>query len=288
VAGPSSIQRPIAVSPFAEVQLVTARELRKSFRSVKGVVLAAVSLAGGAAVAMLFAWLDRVQREALPPGIDAHAMQEKFFSGVYTPETGKRLADCPKSLWLMLIATLWLAPLLVALLDFDAVSGELQHRTVRFWTVRVRRSSYMLGKYAGACVSVLAVTLGMNVIVWGATVAIGGLPVATVVRWGIEFFAVSIPISAAWCGIATLVGSQSRSPMLSLLFIFATFFGLWLLRVGAGFSEAPWLAYFYPSAYDSFLLSPDALAVAKGLLGTGLIAALTTGAAVVIFERRDV
>ena len=55
------------MSPFAEVQLVTARELRKSFRSVKGIVLAAVSLAGGAGVAMLFAWLDRVQRENLPP-----------------------------------------------------------------------------------------------------------------------------------------------------------------------------------------------------------------------------
>jgi len=63
VAGPSPIPRKLPVSPFAEVQLVTARELRKSFRSVKGIVLAAVSLAGGAAVAMLFAWLDRVQRD---------------------------------------------------------------------------------------------------------------------------------------------------------------------------------------------------------------------------------
>jgi ABC-type transport system involved in multi-copper enzyme maturation permease subunit len=275
------------VSPFAEVQLVTARELRKSFRSVKGIVLAALSIAGGAGVAMLFAWLDRVQRESLPAGIDPHDAQERFFSGVYSPETGKRLAECPYSLWMMLVGTLWLAPLLVALLDFDAVSGELQHRTVRFWTVRVRRSSYMLGKYFGACISVLAVTFGMNVIVWGATGAVGGLPVLSVLRWGIEFFAVSVPISAAWCGIATLVGSQSRSPMLSLLFIFGTFFGLWLLRVGAGLSKAEWLSYLYPSAYDRFLLSPDALTVAKGLLGTGLIAGLTTAAATVIFERRD-
>jgi ABC-type transport system involved in multi-copper enzyme maturation permease subunit len=275
------------VSPFAEVQLVTARELRKSFRSVKGVVLAAVSLAGGAGVAMLFAWLDRIRRENLPAAIDPRDAQEKVFSGLYAPETAKRLADCPYSLWMMLIATLWLAPLLVALLDFDAVSAELQHRTVRYWTVRVRRSSYMLGKYFGAWIAVLAVTFGMNVIVWGATGAVSGLPVASIVRWGVEFFAVSVPISAAWCGIATLVGSQTRSPMLSLLFIFATFFGLWLLRIGAGFTEAPWLAYLYPSAYDSFLLSPDPLSVARGLLGTGLIAGVTTAAAAVIFERRD-
>jgi ABC-type transport system involved in multi-copper enzyme maturation permease subunit len=276
------------VSPFAEIQLVTARELRKSFRSVKGIVLAAVSLAGGAGVAMLFAWLDRVKRESLPPGIDVHDMQEQFFARSYGPDTGKSLADCPYSLWMMLIATLWLAPLLVALLDFDAVSGELQHRSVRFWTVRVRRSSYMLGKYFGAWFSVLAVTLGMNVIVWVATAAVGGLPVATVLGWGIRFFAVSVPIGAAWCGIATLVGSQVKSPMLSLLFIFATFFGLWLLRVVAGFSQADWLAFVYPNIYDDFLLSPKAADVAKGLLGTGLIAGLTVAAATVIFERRDV
>jgi ABC-type transport system involved in multi-copper enzyme maturation permease subunit len=189
---------------------------------------------------------------------------------------------------MMLIGTLWLAPLLVALLDFDAVSGELQHRTVRFWTVRVRRSSYMLGKYLGAWIAVLAVTFGMNAIVWASTAAVSGLPLASILRWGLEFFAVSIPISAAWCGIATLVGSQTRTPMLSLLFIFATFFGLWLLRIGAGFSQAAWLGYLYPNVYDEFLLSPNAAMVAKGLLGTGLIAVVTTAAATLLFERRDV
>jgi hypothetical protein len=281
--------RELAVSPFAEVQLITARELRKSFRSVKGIVLAAMSLAGGAGFAMLFAWIDRAQRENMPQGIDPHAAREAFFTWKYSDETtGKRLAECPYSLWMMLIGTLWLAPLLVALLDFDAVSGDLQYRSVRFWTVRVRRSSYMLGKYLGAWLSVLAVTFGMNVVVWGATAAVGDSPLGSVLGWGVRFFVVSIPIGAAWCGIATLVGSQSRSPMLSLLFIFASFFGLWLLRIGAGFSQVPWLAYLYPNAYDEFLLSPSALMVAKGLLGTGLIAGLTTAAATVIFERRDV
>jgi ABC-type transport system involved in multi-copper enzyme maturation permease subunit len=276
------------VSPFAEVQLVTARELRKSFRSVKGIVLAAVSIAGGAGVAMLFAWLERVQRENLPPGLEVHDAQEQFFARWYGADTGKRLANCPYSLWIMLIGTLWLAPLLVALLDFDAVSGELQHRSVRFWTVRVRRSSYMVGKYLGAWISVLAVTFGMNVIVWGATIAVSGLPLTSILSWGIQFFAVSIPISAAWCGIATLVGSQVKTPMLSLLLVFATFFGLWLLRIGAGFSQAEWLAYLYPNIYDQFLLSPKAADVGKGLLGTVLIAGVTTAVGTVLFERRDV
>jgi ABC-type transport system involved in multi-copper enzyme maturation permease subunit len=280
--------RELAVSPFAEVQLITARELRKSFRSVKGIVLAAMSLAGGAGVAMLFAWVDRAQHENMPQGIDPHVAREAFFTWKYGDETGKRLAECPYSLWMMLMGTLWLAPLLVALLDFDAVSGDLQYRSVRFWTVRVRRSSYMLGKYLGAWFSVLAVTFGMNVVVWGATAAVGDSPLGTVLGWGIRFFAVSIPIGAAWCGIATLVGSQAKSPMLSLLFICGVFFGLWMLHIVADFSQAEWVGYLYPNSYDGLLLSAKAADLAKGLLGPALIAGLTVAAATAIFERRDV
>jgi hypothetical protein len=274
------------VSPFTEVQLVTARELRKSFLSVKGIVLAAVGVGGGTAVSMLVAWLDRVRIEQLPPGIDMRDAQGEFFAHLYGPEAGKRLADCPWAIWMALIATIWLAPVLVALLDFDAVSGELQHRTVRFWTVRVRRTSYMLGKFLGAWLSVLVVTLGMNVVVWAH--AASSLPLGSVLGWGVRFFAISIPITAAWCGIATLVASQLRTPMLSLLFIFATFFALWGLHVGASLARADWLQWLYPNSYDDPLLSADPVLFAKGLLGTGLIAGLTTAAATWLFVRRDV
>jgi ABC-type transport system involved in multi-copper enzyme maturation permease subunit len=146
----------------------------------------------------------------------------------------------------------------------------------------------MLGKFLGAWLSVLAVTLGMNVIVWGTTHLVGGVALGSVLAWGAGFFAVSIPITAAWSGIATLVSSQIRSPMLALLLIFATFFGLWLLRVGAGFAQAEWLALLYPNFYDDFLLSPVSGQVAKGLLGTGLITGVTTAAATWLFSRRDV
>jgi ABC-type transport system involved in multi-copper enzyme maturation permease subunit len=276
------------MSPITEVALVTRRELRRSFRSTKGVLLAVLSIAAGAGFSMLFAWLDRVKRENLPPGTDWRAAQEQFFAHWYAPETGKALASCPYSLWMMLVATLWLAPGLVALMTFDAVSGEMQHRTVCFWTVRVRRASYMIGKGLGAWSAVLAVTLGMNLVVWAATIAVGQWPMADVIGWGARFFAVTLPISAAWCGIATLVGSQFKTPMLSLLFICATFFCLWLLRVGAGFARVPWLAYAYPNTFDGLLLSPNVADAASGLAFTGLISVATATAAALVFQRRDV
>lgn len=275
------------MSPLVEVQLVTWRELQKSFRSVKGGVLAGLSVAGGAGASMLFAWLDRVRRQTLPEGVDVHGLQQEAFSRLYDPDTGKALADCPYSLWMMLIATLWLGPLLVALMGFDSISGEMQHRTVRYWALRTRRGSYIAGKYLGAWLVVLAVTLGMNVIVWGVTATVARLPLGVVLAWGIRFFTISIPISAAWCGVATLVGSQFRSPVLALLVICAAFFALWLVWVISRLGDVPALSYLYPNAYDRFFLSPRPSDAARGLLGTTAIAVLTAGASAVLFERRD-
>jgi ABC-type transport system involved in multi-copper enzyme maturation permease subunit len=276
------------MSPAVEIRLVMSRELRRSFRSFKGVLLGLIALAGGAGVSMLFAWMDRMKREALPAGLDIKDAQEPLFEAVYGPETGKALAACPYSLWMMLMATIWLGPLLISLLDYDSVSGEVQHRSVRFWTVRTRRSSYIVGKVLGAWLTVLAVTLAMNLIVWAVIVSVGEIPLGQVLGWGVRFFAVTIPISAAWCGVAMLVGSLFRTPMYSLLAISAAFSGLWMVSVVAGLSEVKWLAYVYPNVYDTLLLSPRPGQVALGLLGTGAIAVLTTAAGALLFETRDV
>jgi len=276
------------VSPFSEVALVTQREVRKSFRSAKGAALAVLSILGGGAVSMLVAMVDRLRRERLPAGIDLHEAQEQIFSGIYDrPSMGKALADCPYALWIMLQATLWLAPLLVALMTFDAVSGDLQRGTIRFWIVRGRRSSCLVGKALGAWLAVLGVSLAMNVIVWATAAAAGHQGVAYIVGWGLRFFAVVVPVTAAWCAIAVLVGSQLKTPMLALMIICASFFGLWVLHLAAGLTHNPWLVWAYPNSYDALLLSPDPSDIARGLLGTMLITGLCVTAAAMTFERKD-
>jgi ABC-type transport system involved in multi-copper enzyme maturation permease subunit len=236
---------------------------------------------------MLVAWFDRVQNDRIPVDLQ-QSLHEQLFQGMYGVETGRALAASPYPLWVMLEGTLWLAPLLVALMNFDAVSGELSHRSVRFWTVRVRRSSYMLGKYLAGWIVVLAVMLGMSVIVWGVTLAFGHFAPGLVLAWGLRFFAVLLPVTAAWSGIATLVGAQFKTPMLSLLVILGTFFGLWFLRVVAGFSHAEALAYAYPNYYDALLLSQNAAQAVAGVAGTLGIALVTTVAGTLLFERRDI
>src|SRR5580704_17128787 len=187
------------MSPATEIRLVMSRELRRSFRSFKGVLLAIIALAGGAGVSMLFAWMDRMKRENLPAGFNLEDAQEPLYEAAYGSETAKSLAACPYSLWMMFIATLWVGAALVSLLDYDAVSGEVQHRSLRFWTVHTRRSSYIAGKVLGAWLTVVAVTFVMIVIVWVVIIRVGELPAAQVLGWGLRFFAVTLPISAAWC-----------------------------------------------------------------------------------------
>jgi ABC-type transport system involved in multi-copper enzyme maturation permease subunit len=275
------------LNPITEVQLVTGRELRKSLRSAKGILLAAMSVVGGTGMALLLAWIDR-QRRSLPNlEVDPAVMQEHFLSQAYGPETGHALATAPYALIIMLGITLWLSPLLIALMGFDSIAGELQHRTARYWVVRTRRGSYIAGKFLGSWLVLLAVLLGMNVIVWIATAAVGGLSPGPVVGWGIRFFAVCVPITAAWCGIAVLVGSQVKTPIVALLLTCLAFFGLWFLNIAGGLGGAGWLSYVYPNSYDRLFLSPKPMDAARGLLGTGAIALLTTAAAAILFEKRD-
>ena len=275
------------MSPWTEVRLVTWRELGKSFRSVKGLVLAGLTLTGGGVAAMLLAWINRETRTALSPELGARATQELVLSRMYGATTAASLADAPPGLLGMLSATLWLSPMLVALIAFDAISGELQHRTVRFWATRVRRTSYVLSKFLAAWLVVLTITLGLNVIVWVATSQIGAVAPAAVVRWGLRFFAVSVPITAAWCGGGTLVGSQFRTPRVALVAVFATFFGMWTLYVAGGYSGQAWLAYAYPNAYDQFFLSPLPSEWATGVAGTMAMAAGSIASAALLFARRD-
>ena len=48
---------------------------------------------------------------------------------------------------MLLFMTIWLTPMLVALMGFDSISADIQHKGVRYWTLRTRRASYFVGKW---------------------------------------------------------------------------------------------------------------------------------------------
>jgi ABC-type transport system involved in multi-copper enzyme maturation permease subunit len=274
---------------MSEVGLVVGRELRKNFRSIKGILLAALTLLGGFALSMLLVWGEQLRAEQ--EGLTKEAIQAtqlKVLSRAYGEEQGRYLADAPYVLLVLLKITVWLGPLLVALVSFDSLSGEIQHRTVRYWTVRTRRFSYYAGKFIGIWAVVSSITLAMSLVIWIVTVARGYAPFGTTFSWGIRFWVASLPLSAAWCGVATLVGSQFRVPILSLLVICATFFVLWVLWIIGNVADVMWLAHVYPNHYDTYLLSPKVEDALKGFGACAAFIAVTIAAGALLFQRRDV
>jgi len=276
------------MSPAAEVALVAARELRKNLRSAKGIILLALSVLGGTGVAVLMSRM--VQRETAGMSADElRAAQEAIFTKMaHDPAVGKYMATAPLPLVQALQISIWLAPLVIALVGFDAMSSDLQHRTVRFWTVRTRRWSHYVGKLVGLWASVSAITLCMNVLMW--LVQIGGAySFGSILTWGVGFWLITLPISLVWCGLATLVGSFFRSPQLSLLVTFTAFFVVWLVGFAiAHAAEVDWLLYVYPNFYDEWLMSPHPEKVAGAVGICAGAAALFTAAGAFVFAKRDV
>jgi ABC-type transport system involved in multi-copper enzyme maturation permease subunit len=210
------------------------------------------------------------------------------------------LAALPLSLLMFLKFTVWVGPLLVALMGFDTIAGDLHHRTVRYFTVRTRRWSYVAGKFFGLWAFVALATLVLDLICGGAVLVKGYLDAPSLVKWGFEFWLVSLPIASAWTAVAIFVSGQFRTPILALLTTFAVFFVMWIFGVVGFFNHVKdelsggltntmhWYEYLYPNAYDTILLSTKPLEVARG---AGILLGFSLGLTALgsyLFTRKDV
>jgi ABC-2 type transport system permease protein len=290
------------VSPFVEIRLIALREVGKSIRSVKGIILGVLTLIGAFAASLVCVYVEGKQRASA--GVDSTEAFTAFKHSVIASGTGNdslagTLASAPTSLLIFFQITIWLAPLLVALLGFDLVSAEFQHRSVRYWTVRARRSSYFLGKYFGLFGIVASVTLLLNVLAGIVVLAKGYAGFGDLIVWGGKFWLVSLPITMVWAAIATFISSRFKTPILALLSTFGVFFVLWLLGIGGliarlamaspgDFPPMSWYEYLYPNNYDQMLLShePTKVAMAIGILFG--FSAVMGAAGSLLFARRDV
>ncbi len=279
------------MSPLSEIRFVGQRELVKSFRSAKGIVLIVLSLLGGTGATLLLVKLQQLKREELAgANVDMiRGLREDAATKIFgDPLTGKSLADAPEVLVMVLLLTIWLTPLAIALLGFDSVSSDLQHKSVRYWTLRSRRWSFFVGKWAGIWMTVSTMTLAMHALVWLLCILRGEAPAATALSWGMRFWLITLPISAAWCAIATFVSSLFRTPFLSLLVMMAAFFGLWLLWMIGQVTHIEALKYAYPNFYDAMLVHPKPERFLAGLACCLGLTALYVGAGSFLFSKRDV
>ncbi len=279
------------MSPLSEIRFVAQRELGKSFRSVKGIVLLVLSLLGGTGATLLIVKATQLKRDNLgdvSPEV-MRSMRESATTKTFgDPLIGKSLADAPEVLVAVLVLTIWLTPMVIALLGFDSVAGDLQHKAVRYWTLRTRRASYFIGKWAGTWGTISIMTFAMHAMIWVVCIFRGEATAAVALGWGLRFWLLTLPISAVWCGIGTLVSSLFKAPMISLLVTLTSFFVLWLVWMAGMVTGKEFLLYAYPNFYDSLLIHPHANRAVAGLAACIAMAAAYLGAGSYLFAKRDV
>lgn len=295
------------MSPVAEIGLVAGRELRKSIRSVKGIILGILTLLGSVLAVMICIWLETGAREKLgATNNDAFGdlQEQMMIKEGSDPDLAHYIAHVPLSLMAFLKVLVWIGPLLVALLGFDSVSSDIQHRSVRFWTVRTRRWSYLLGKFFGLWGTVSAVTLTLVVISSVAVLIRGYISFGQFFTWGLRFWLVSALIVGTWSAVATFISSRFKTPLLALLSTFAAFFCMWLPGfIGwvsrlteavnstdehARMISVRWYEYLYPNGYDDLLLSPKPAQVAAGIGACAAYMILFVTLSSLLFAKKDV
>jgi len=301
------------LSPVAEIRLIATRELTRSVRSVKGIAVGAITLLGAIAASFLVVFMQNADVEKAG---SQEALTE-LHRQIIEKQTGDAalaasLASMPEALSTFLGITIWLGPLLVALLGFDLIAGELQSKSVRYWAVRSRRSSYFAGKLLGLWALVGLVTLVLDLIVNAVAVAKGVVTGHELLAWGPRSWLVAFLVAGAWAAIATFISSLFRQPIVALLTTFGTFFVLWVLSAvgsalrlrevllaAAAMADTPdakppvlppmhWYEYLYPNNYKELLLSPESKSVVIGLMLVLAYIVASIAAGSVLFRRRDI
>ena len=296
-AGKATSGRVNAVSPALEVQLVALRELRKSLRSLKGIVLLSLTVLGGGSVMYLLLRVVRSFELDELSHVDAGSVQmlrlRAIKSFLDSPDSAEYLSKVPLILLLLGYLTVAFTPALVALAGFDTVSGELQHRSNRFWSVRVRKPSYLVGKWLGLWIVTAATMLPLHVAVWIMAIATGEVTAADTLSWGPRVWLWWLPVAAAWAAMVVLASSLVRRPFFALVLSLLGALGLWIvskvfLVVGHAHPGVERMVFVDPSACVDLIGSGEA---ASTLVGVGIAAAFTLsalGLAVILFQRSDV
>ena len=278
------------------------RELRKSFRSIKGIILTVLTIAGGGGLALLFAQSDdirqkRLHEKEISPETVIELKRKLFGWWFMDEKTGEHLSKAPGLIFFLFAVSLVLMPAVVLLLGFDSVSAERQHKTVRYWTIRSRRSSYIVGKWLGLWITCSIVAFGMHALIWIISSARGEAPFAEIVSWGFRFWAASLPILGMWCAVSVFISSLMKVPILALLTTAGTFFLWWLVYIifwTRGHNDPEIImdpspvCFFFPNFYDRFLLSPQVGQFMTGLAVCFGFAAALLAASSTLFAKRDV
>ncbi|GHG91158.1 ABC transporter permease subunit [Comamonas sp. JC664] len=258
--------------------VIWSAELRRAVRSGRAVVLLGLYSMFSALVLLVVGWLTaQVRNVVLQQLADADAdtmanatarineEMRKGVLGIFTSNDSalvEALAQVPLEVLIVFKITLFFLPAYIALMGFDQISGEVGPRSIRYLTVRARRSSVLLGKFLTQASLLLGLVLIIDLAIFVyARIANPDFGFAAMGLNLLKFWLAAIVYSLAYVALTTLCSCLFRVPAVSLVFNFILMFVFWLLATigqapGNADSSLRFLRYVSPSHYAGDLLHP--------------------------------
>lgn len=280
------------MSPVREAGLTALREIRRNLGSAKGIAMFALFLFGGSVPSLLGLAVTRFLGKDPLAGLSTDErhqfVQALLQRGGYSEDAAKYLSTCPVDLYGLFQGTLIFAPLVILMIGFDQVSGDVQHRAIRYIAGRSRRESIVAGKALGVWAIVASLALVLNLVVWGLAAARYG-DVGDVLSWGPRVWFFSVVAAGAWVGLTTLISSLYKTPIVALFAGVGIFVALWIVNKILGvFDSTRAVQWALPFRYEELLLSNEPLKVAGGIGAFIAWGAVMVAIAALIVKRRDV
>jgi ABC-type transport system involved in multi-copper enzyme maturation permease subunit len=297
------------VNELDEIRAIWRGELQRAVRSGWAAALVVLFLFGQGLLLAVVGFLSGGAAKLTGPGGGDALSQKKalltFFSS-YSEATIDSIARLPTVLLVAFSATTLVAPILIALMGFDQVAGEVAPKSMRYLIVRVRRTSIVAGKYLTQ-LTVLTAILTLCVVAMVGTAR--GLDPdfgwGDTLRWGLKLVAALGVVGVTYAALTTLCSALAPNGALALFLNIGVLFSFWLVSLlsnrvrlpdtaGAVGLEASkeesllaYLRYLVPSEFEHRLLSPDALEYATGLVAYLGFALVFLALARLALQRRD-
>lgn len=258
--------------------MIWSAECRRTLRSARAVVL--LGLYG------LFALLVLLVGALVRSWVQQLVAQQA--GGVLPPSE-----EIPTVVVVVFYLGIFFLPAYVALMGFDQLSGEVGPRSMRYLTVRARRSSVLLGKFLAQTTLLLTLVLGLDLILcvyaWVSTPGFGiGAFALNLAR----FWVGTLVFALAFLALTALCSSVTSAPAVSLVGNFICImaaFGLWLAGLWFGREDHPlqYIRYLSPMNYCTKLLDPEALQFGASALAYTVFALVFLGGAYAALRTRD-
>ena len=286
-----------------ETVVIWGAELRRAARSGRSVVLLGLYGLFSALLLLVVGAITRSVRQQLEQAAASSGQEVDTAAALAEAQKGllgflfdndaamvEALSQLPMVVLVVFKLTLFFLPAYIVLMGFDQVSGEVGPRSIRYVTLRARRSSVLLGKFLTQATLLLGLVLVVDLAIFLyaklSTPEFGfGLMALSLLR----FWVAAVVYSLAYIALTTLCSTLFRSPGVSLVFNFIVLFVFWMVDVIAGSlaSPASYLRYLSPSAYSMNLLHPQPGQFGLSALAYAGFALLFLGAAHLTLRTRD-